>query len=370
VQAVRKQGPQTLMPPYEADAADKGVAATGAANTRIKPFLKWAGGKTQLLPVIRSLLPPSLQVPDHLWGGRYFEPFMGSAAVFFDQAHRLDQAYLSDMNRELVLTFIAVRDHLPDLLEGLEQHAWEHDRRNSEDRGAQRRYFERIRAMDRQAGWHDCALEDTNGVVQHAARFIYLNRTCFNGLWRVNSKGHNNVPMGRHREPAICREGALRAAHAALQGVAVAHQGYEHAVAGAREGDLVYFDPPYMPLSATSSFNAYARNRFLEPEHKVLAAVFLVLASRGVHVIMSNSDTPFTRLPLGPKDDPHAFRALVAPILAEHPVVADVAVDALLESYRACWHVHEVSATRAINSKAGSRGAVSEIIVTSHPPQH
>lgn len=339
-------------------------------RSSVKPFLKWAGGKTQLLPVIRSLLPETLQASGERWNGRYFEPFMGSAAVFFALADRLDTVFLSDMNRELVLAFVAVRDHLDALLELLSQHARAHNSECTANQEARRAYYARVRLMDRQVHWHDVSMHDAASVVEHAARFIYLNKTCFNGLWRVNSKGQYNVPMGRYPKPRICNEAVLRAAHGALQGVEIAYRGYQQAVAQAHRGDLVYFDPPYMPLSATSSFNAYAKDSFLAPEHRALAVVFLALACRGVHVILSNSDTPFTRLPLGPKNDVEAFRSAVTPLMKRLPAYADVTIDALFEAYQRSWHVVKVSATRAINSKGSSRGAVSEIIVTTHPVGH
>lgn len=337
-----------------------------------RPFLKWAGGKTQLLPAIRAQLPEALTRDGSSWRRGYFEPFMGSAAVFFALSPRLErnEVRLSDANPELVFAFVAVRDHVDGLIRALAEHDDEHNVRRAGCPEAQRDYYERVRARDRDPGWRQRATGSPERVIEHAARFIYLNKTCFNGLWRVNRQGHYNVPMGRYRRPGILNEAALRAAHRALQGVGLSSQSYGEAVAQAQAGDLVYFDPPYMPLSSTSSFNAYAKDAFLQEEHVELALVYLALAARGVRVLLSNSATAFTRLPLGPKDDSASFRAAVEPVLGRRApgVLAGASVDTLFEAYGRCWNVVDVSARRAINSRASSRGAVTEILVTSHRP--
>jgi DNA adenine methylase len=324
----------------------------------VKPFLKWAGGKTQLIKEIRPL------VPSGNFSGCYFEPFMGSAALFFELRPQLraEQVVLADSNLELVLTFQAVRDQLEELLEKLAEYEHLHNIQ-CRDEQARRMLYEGIRALDRQANWFAEPF-DARQRVAHAARFIYLNKTCFNGLWRVNSQGFYNVPMGRYAKPTICNEALLRAASQALQGVLVECQPYWQTVRGAGSGDLVYFDPPYMPLSNTASFNAYAKEGFLAPEHRELAVIFLVLAKRGARVILSNSATAFTCLPLGPKDDLAGFARLVEPILEklELPLLAAE----LFTSYKTCWQPKEVLATRAINSKGSARGAISELLVASH----
>lgn len=344
--------------------------ARNAART--KPFLKWAGGKTQLLPDIIRLLPCALTGSDAPLEGCYFEPFMGSAALYFHLSPQLTtgQAFLGDMNEELVLTFLAVRDHLEPLLDQLSEHDRAHN--GAPDFGAQSAYYYQVRALDRDPDWHADAFTDPAKTVRHAARFIYLNRTCFNGLWRVNSKGHHNVPMGRYKNPGIYNPRFLEQAHLALQGVEVRHQAFEVTAARAQAGDVVYFDPPYMPLSVTSSFNAYAKDAFLGPAHQKLAVVLLALAARGVEVVGSNSDTPFTRAPLGvPGGDPDAFTALVRPILeALEPLYSGVAVAELYETYRARWQVETVYASRAINAKGAGRGAISEILVYTSACSH
>lgn len=353
-------------------------SAPASAKVRAKPFLKWAGGKTQLLPELTALLPRALTDPSQAFGGRYFEPFMGSAALFFHLAPNLapGRAFLGDMNEELVLTFLAVRDHPDALLESLAEYDRKHNgpkydgpkhdgaRDGAPDFGAQSALYYAVRSLDREPEWRADAYRDPERLVAHAARFIYLNRTCFNGLWRVNRKGHHNVPMGRYQNPGIYNPKLLEQAHAALQGVDVQHRSFEATAAAAGAGDVVYFDPPYMPLSATSSFNAYAKDAFLVPAHQKLAVVALVLAARGVRVVLSNSDTPFTRAPLGEAADAATFAKLVTPLLETlGPSYAGVPIRELLELYRGHWQVQTVYAGRAINAKGDRRGSVSEILV-------
>lgn len=332
-----------------------------------KPFLKWAGGKSQLLPDIRMRLPDALSQATRQWNGRYFEPFVGSGALFFDLRPQLNpqSVTLSDLNRELVLTYIAVRDHLDLLIERLLQHEYEHNEVRGRDRVKRLEYYKHVRALDRAPDWGRDADTSAEATVEHAARFIYLNRTCFNGLWRVNKSGFFNVPMGAYRRPTICNIKHLGAASRALQGVRILQQDFRAVARSALEGDLVYFDPPYQPLSVTSSFTAYSEGAFLEREHRQLAVVYLYLAARGVHVILSNSDTAFSREPLGPKRDSESFAATATPVLAD--LGLDISVAMLHEAYMQHWQVSEVRATRAINSRASKRGMISEILVTVDP---
>lgn len=334
------------------------------AKTPAKPFLKWAGGKTRLIPDIMRLLPDGLTNSDRKFSGRYFEPFMGSAALFFSLSPRLlaNGTFISDTNLELILTFVTVRDNLGALLDRLAEYDRAHNGSSSPQ--AQTDFYLQVRAMDRTSEWQSNAFRDPTKTVEHAARFIYLNRTCFNGLWRVNSRGHYNVPMGRYNNPGIYNPALLEQAHRALQGVRIAYQPFEVATAHAQAGDVVYFDPPYMPLSATSSFNAYAKDAFLKPSHRLLATVALILARRGVRVVVSNSDTPFTRSPLGAADDHASFEETVAPVLtALRPLYSEATIDDLFTTYRDCWNVRTVYAGRAINAKSDKRGAISEILI-------
>lgn len=288
---------------------------------------------------------------------------MGSAALFFSLEPSLQRgATLADLSLDLVLTFLAVRDHVEALLQRLLEHDLEHNVRRAGDRAAQREYFERVRARDRTPGWNEVVLGSPERLIEHAARLIYLNKTCFNGLWRVNKRGFYNVPMGRYRRPKIYDPPLLRAACGALQGVTLRWQPYTQAVVNAEAGDVVYFDPPYLPVSATSSFNAYAKEGFLAAQHRELAVIYLCLAARGVKVLMSNSDTPLTRQPLG-SGEFATFAAHAEPVL-EGLKGFEVGLERLFDTYRTHWNVWEVQATRAINSKGGARGAVTELLIS------
>lgn len=264
------------------------------------PFLKWAGGKGRLLAQYQPLFPKQF--------GRYFEPFVGAGAVFFHLAPA--EAHLSDINSELVNAYIVIRDQVDDLIARLSQYP--HDRE----------FYYALRALD----------PETLTPVERAARIIYLNKTCFNGLYRVNRRGQFNVPFGDYKNPKILDEAGLRAAHAALQGVTIAHQGFDAVLAEAKAGDFVYFDPPYHPLSPTASFTAYAADDFGPEDQIRLAAVFRRLDAKGVKIMLSNSDTPFVR--------------------------------DLYEGF----HIQQVWAPRAINRDASKRKGVPELVVTNYDP--
>lgn len=272
-------------------------------NAAPRPFLKWAGGKRQLLP---ELLP---RVDAARPFGRYHEPFVGGGALFFELCgtSRLGrrQAYLSDNNPRLIETYTAVRDGVEDVIAELERHA----ERHSED------HYYRTRA------------QVPLTPPARAARTIYLNRTCFNGLYRENSRGEFNVPIGRYANPTICDAPNLRAAADALKRAKIECRHFETVLDCAKSGDLVYFDPPYVPVSKTSSFTAYDRGGFGEPEQRRLAEVFAELDRKGVKVLLSNSMTPLVR--------------------------------ELYGSFR----IDTIYAARAVNSRADRRGKIEEALV-------
>jgi DNA adenine methylase len=270
------------------------------------PFLKWAGGKTQLLPEILRRLPARIRT--------YREPFTGGGAVFFALAElgRFDRAVLSDRNADLVEVYLAVRDRPGALIGRLGEHARQE---TDED------YFYQVRALDKA----------TLSPLDRAARLLFLNRTCYNGLYRVNRRGQFNVPFGRYKTPNVCNVAALEAASGALQGVEILHLDFEASAAQAAPGDAIYFDPPYHPVSATSNFTAYDALPFGPEEHRRLARVLTSAAERGVAVVLSNSDAPFTR--------------------GLYPG----------------FEISTVFATRPINSVAKKRGPVSEILVAARP---
>jgi len=264
---------------------------------RATPFLKWVGGKGRLLPELERHLPARSSMK------RYHEPFVGGGALFFAAAPK--RANLSDSNAELVHTYREIRDNVAGVLDALALHVYE------------REHFLRVRALD------PLQLDSA----KRAARFIYLNKTCFNGLWRVNRAGKFNVPFGRYKSPKFCDAPLLLRASHALQGVSIEHQTYIEAALKATEGDFVYFDPPYDPVSATASFTGYTKSPFGWKEQEELAAVCAQLNRRGVRFLLSNSATP-------------RIRALYA-----------------------SFEQRIVRAPRSINSKADARGDVDEILV-------
>jgi len=275
-----------------------------AVNTLPRPFLKWAGGKAQLLPELLSRVPSDFNA--------YHEPFVGGGALFFalwrEGLLTDKKVFLSDSNPELVNAYEVVRNELDDLL-GL---------------------LERYQGLNSRKDYYHIRAEKPRSRVKRAARLIYLNRTCYNGLYRVNRKGEFNVPFGRYRNPKIYDPENLRAASEALQGVRILCEDFGNVLGRAKPGDLVYFDPPYYPLSATANFSDYTSGGFDEEDHIRLAGVFAELAKAGVLVMESNSDTGFVR-----------------------------------EAYRA-WRLHRVQARRPINSRPGGRGAISELIITNY----
>ncbi len=263
-------------------------------------FLKWAGGKGQLLPKILPRLPERIVT--------YFEPFVGSGAVFWALAReqRFERAVLSDMNAELITTYRAIRDDVEEIIAFLA--SWSH---------SETFYYE-LRARDPEA----------MAPAEAAARMIHLNHTGFNGLYRVNKSGRFNVPYGRYKRPRTLNQPVLRAASRALQGVNLLVADFADVLSTARPGDAVYFDPPYVPMSNTASFTAYEKSGFGEAAQRRLVLSLEELRDRGVHALLSNSDVPLTR-----------------------------------ELYQGL-RCETVQARRAINSRADKRGPVSELLVS------
>jgi DNA adenine methylase len=240
-----------------------------------RPFLKWAGGKGQLLPELTRLMPASF--------ARYHEPFVGGGAFFFNlwNSGRLARGgVLSDYNRDLIACYQTVRDHAEELIARLLEHkAHAHERE----------YFYTIRSWDRQPGF------EQHSQVELAARMIFLNRTCYNGLYRLNNKGKFNAPFGHYKNPLIVDEDNMHEVSRALHNVELRVGDFADVLGRAEPGDFVYFDPPYAPSSATASFTQYTGGGFGEPEQRRLADVFRQLAERGCHVMLSNSYTELTR---------------------------------------------------------------------------
>ena len=242
------------------------------------PFLKWAGGKGKLVGQLEPLLPPEF--------GRYIEPFAGGGAVFFHlhNAGRLaGRAVLADLNAELMNCYRVVRDRacLAELIERLRRHA---------GHALDRDYYYRVRAWDRKPGYA------RRSPAERAARTIFLNKTCYNGLYRENSKAQFNVPYGKwRRPPRVLDEANLRACHRALQAAELHNEGFEACLDWARPGDFAYLDPPYDPLSSTASFTTYTGATFGRRDQERVASLFRELDGRGCRLLLSNSDTPLIR---------------------------------------------------------------------------
>jgi DNA adenine methylase len=278
------------------------AVVTTSGQLKARPFLKWAGGKGRLLAQYQSFFPAFFDT--------YYEPFLGGGAVFFHLAGQARQAVLGDINPELVNVYQCVRDRTFELI----AHLRRHKRFHSPD------YYYQVRQQR--------YLMDP---VERAARLIYLNKTCYNGLYRENSQGHFNVPVGRYKNPAICDPELLLAAAATLQRAEIVQLSFEDIASWPlSRRDLVYFDPPYHPISTTSSFTGYSRYGFTATDQQRLAQVFRQLADRGVPVMLSNSDCEFVR-----------------------------------ELYQG-FAIHPIQAARAINSRSSRRGKVSEVLVTSY----
>jgi DNA adenine methylase len=265
------------------------------------PIVKWAGGKTKLLDAIKPRVPKAM--------GTYAEPFAGGAALFFalsgETPNRFERALLCDANEELIACYRAVQQDVDAVIRALGQY----------------KYDETLYYRTREQA--TAKMSDT----RRAARFIFLNRTCYNGLWRVNSKGRFNVPFGRYRDPRICDPERLRAASKALAKAKLVTGDFTDVTRKLARGDFVYFDPPYAPASATADFTSYAAGGFGPRDQQRLVDEIGRLRARGVRVLVSNADTPATR--------------------------------ALYAGYR----LETVHAPRPINSNKKKRGLTAELLV-------
>ena len=267
-------------------------------------FVKWAGGKGQLIEQFIPLFPKKIN--------RYIEPFVGGGAVLFYiiQNYHPKEIIISDVNKELITTYNVIKQDVEKLISILREHKKHH----SKD------YYYKIRAI----------LPSSLSDVDKAARFIYLNKTCFNGLYRVNSKGGFNVPMGQYKNPDIVQENKLREISKLLKNVTIKCESFENVLSYSKKGDFVYFDPPYYPLKNKNSFTTYHHDVFLDNEHKKLAEVFDALSKKGCFVMESNSDTGFVRK--------------------------------LYSKYA----IKLVRATRMINCRSEDRGLINEIVIRNY----
>lgn len=267
-----------------------------------RPFLKWAGGKGRLLSQYEPFFPQAFET--------YYEPFLGGGAVFFHLVNRCQRGVLTDINPELVNVYRCVRDLPTEVIALLRYHQQHH---NAD-------YYYQLRQCH-----HLVA------PIERAARLLYLNKTCYNGLYRENSQGQFNVPVGRYKNPVICDPDLIQRASEALQKAELSTFSFENIPSWPiTRRDFIYFDPPYHPISPTSSFTSYNRYGFTAQNQQSLAVVFRRLARQGIPVMLSNSDCAFIR------ELYHGFR------------------------------FHSIQAARAINSQGSRRGKVNELLIMSY----
>jgi DNA adenine methylase len=305
------------------------IKNTSGEPVHAKPFLKWAGSKRQLLNQFINLYPPQLKAGTIK---NYYEPFLGSGAVFFDvsKRYKVENVFLSDVNADLILTYKIVQSHVSSLTEVLLKHQKKYLALNKTER---LKYFYDQRALFNIQP-NDFDTEKKSGkAITRAARLIFLNRTCFNGLFRVNSKGAFNTPAGQYAKPAICDEVNLKAVSGLLQKANIKKSNYNDELKDIKPASFVYFDPPYRPLSRTSNFTAYSKSAFTDEQQARLAQLFRDLNEKGAAVMLSNSETN------------------------------DCFFDHLYKDF----HIVRVPAKRLINSDASKRGLVNEIVVTNYP---
>jgi len=274
-----------------------------------KPFVKWAGGKRQFIPILHQNLPEAF--------GTYYEPFLGGGALLF---HILtdkngQKCSISDLNSDLVLAYTTIRDRIDALISSLKNH-------------------EKNYQKDSKSYYYSVRESNPRNEVEKTSRLIFLNRTCFNGLYRVNSKGKFNVPLGKYTNPNIVNEENIRAVSSILQTnrISIKCRDFESVLRDAKKGDLVYFDPPYQPVSSTANFTSYTTKDFTYDDLTRLAELCLKLDSKECHVLLSNSDS---------KE--------VSDIFAKKP-----------------WKITRIEANRSINSNSKKRTGHFELLIKNY----
>lgn len=278
----------------------------------LKPFLNWTGGKKKLLPDLNKLKPENFN--------HYFEPFLGGGAFLFNLSPK--NATVSDFNADLINTYCVVRDNIEELIELLKVHQENNEKDipifESKDKSSH--YYYKVRA------------QEPTDKIERAARFIYLNKMCFNALYRVNKKNKFNVPIGSSNNPTIFDEDNLREVHTYLNenNIKILHRSFENIKNEVQKGDFVYFDPPYVPINKTSNFTSYTSDGFTYENQVELRDLFKELSDIGVYCMLSNSYT-----------------------------------DIILDLYKD-FNIHTVSVQRLQSAKASSRGKVKEVIITNY----
>lgn len=274
-----------------------------------KPFVKWAGGKRQLIPILNENLPKTF--------GTYYEPFIGGGALLFHILTERDgqKCSISDLNSDLVLAYTTIRNRIDDLISSLKSH-------------------EKNYRKDSKVYYYSVRESNPRSEIEKTSRLLFLNRTCFNGLYRVNSKGKFNVPLGRYTNPNIVNEDNLRSVSAILQTskVSIKCRDFEAVLRDAKKGDLVYFDPPYQPVSDTANFTSYTNKDFTDSDLERLADLCNKLDSKGCKVLLSNSDSK-----------------QVSSMFSEKP-----------------WKVNKIQANRSINSNSKKRTGHFELLIKNY----
>lgn len=291
-----------------------------------KPFIKWAGGKTQLLTQFENILPHNLEEAEHF---TYIEPFVGGGAMLFHMLQKytnIGRVIINDINPNLITAYRVIRDTPERLITDLKMLQREFRQNSNEE--ARKEYFLRIRKSYN---------EDTHNDVTNTAMFIFLNRTCFNGLYRVNSKGYFNVPFGKYTNPTICDEELLLEDSKILQNVEILCGDYTLIERYVDNNTFIYFDPPYRPLSTTSSFTSYSKENFDDTEQTRLAHFFARLSRYGCKMMLSNSDC-----------------------CAQNPN------DTFFENLYGNFIIDKVHASRFVNTIPSKRGKLTEILVRNY----
>ena len=296
----------------------------------VKPFVKWAGGKSSLIPQLTKYFPFELKNGQI---EKYVEPFVGGGAVLIDilQKYDVKQAYAFDINKDLINCYNVIRYKVEDLIQKL-------DKKEKEffalDKDEKQKYFYNIRTE------YNSYLLDSEIDVKRASEFIFLNRTCFNGLYRVNKNGKFNVPCGKYKNPTICDSNNLRNLSKLLKNVVFAYGDYKESEKLVDENTFVYFDPPYRPLSVTSGFTSYTKEDFNDEDQKELAEYYNKLNLKNAKLMLSNSN------PKNTNENDNFFEKI----------------------YKG-FNINEVSAKRMINANAKGRGEISELLITNYEEQ-
>lgn len=297
-------------------------------SEKIRPFVKWAGGKGSLIPQLNNFYPYELK------NGiieRYIEPFVGGGAVLIDilQKYDVQEAYAFDINIDLINSYNVIKSNVEDLITNLKQMETEYLQLEQEER---KNYF-----YNKRDEYNNYTLKENEQNIQRAAQFIYLNRTCFNGLYRVNKAGKFNVPMGSHKNPTICDEENLRNLSKLIQNVQFQYGDYKRSMEYVTENTFVYFDPPYRPLNVTSGFTSYTKEDFNDENQKELAEFYRELNEQNVKLMLSNSNPKNTN-----KED------------------------TFFDNIYQGFNIDEIYASRMINANSKGRGKISEILVTNY----